>query len=1303
MEDRQAGEEEAGEEEEEEDTTACEVCSQSDREDRLLLCDGCDLAYHCECLNPPLADVPVEEWFCPTCAEINGQASASEAAEEEADADAVMGLPRRQIARTRVSERVRHRIQVNRLRRYPMELVSSEDESGTSAAPSTSGARQSSTTRRTPRKSSPRKKTRKRRRTVKRKTTKKRKTPKKKTSTSKTTKAKTTGAKGKKRKVRRRKKKRRVTKKKKPAAGLLSRPNLSITSQAFSIPVSKTIKGRIAQRLGLSKPPPGRTIPLQRRPTDRPTDLRRGDTSFTSLSIMGDRDELIAFQDVEEDTVSHSSLPAAKSANTVALSRRPIVMRQPGVKKPIPASRIAAGVPAAAANSFDLLGSIFHDQSVLHMNSSHVVINRDGSLKATKPVKAPNMAKPPSPVPHASRIADLIAAEAARSGDGANTPESKDEGENGDKPSGESTVNAATTGSFSNTADDASNHGEINAPTSNNATTSDNAATGACYSGTEGGGGMDTGAEGNVIEVSKSEAVNRTNVDGKEQNKTKGVSSSEKRESETDSSHVQETPETAAESDKEEGELDSQSQSQSPTPAEEAAQNAANQELIGGDASVAAETTFKRSDQAKNRYPSSDDGQKMVKDYPFSVGSLLSHLSSSCTEDDGCASASDHQDSNTEIQCLRGTYVRVNKDQVDVDDLDCRLELLGQQRRQEMRLMRMYGLEQDDAEIEQHHDQDEENEMNDSQVLESQDTGRDRTESDEVRGREDCRQLLGSQDEGRDRNEQEPDEGRGKEDSRQIPGSQDEGKDQNERESEEGRGKEDRRRSRSRSRDRDRNKRRRSRSRERRRSRSRSRERRRSRSRERSKRQRDDETGPDRDRGKKVRTESSTDRFGREMRSERTTDQFGREIRSDRATDQFGREMRRSDRDSQDDSERDRYRDQGRESSRRRRSRSPPRRGRDWDDSREREQQRNTGNNGDRFGRGGGWKRQNQDSDFQGPGRFARGGGRGRGGRGGGYGSGRPGQWKTERFDAGHVESNFGSGQGYQGWPGEGQGNNSYSQDQYPQGSQQQQQYQNPQNMYSQPPPMLPVDPYMGTQMPPGANSFQPWMTSGFQPSIPPPSQLQQPPPPFPPPPPQQQPPPVSQQQLQRLPPVTVADVSQPPPPLNTSDLQDAIKKSLAFLVGGSNSSSPFQNSPGLNSQQPSTVSSYSSGTMQGYMHGTGQVTSEAGDGAASFSGHSVEGVQQAANSGGGDGMEEDIVQEGRKSKQSNDFENRVVEEVKQAIRPFYSSRQITKDEYKEILKKCVPKVTSSGEINPKKITHLVAAYVKKFQASRAK
>ena len=47
--------------------TTCYVCSKSDRPDVLLLCDGCDDAYHLECLRPILLSVPNGDWFCPLC------------------------------------------------------------------------------------------------------------------------------------------------------------------------------------------------------------------------------------------------------------------------------------------------------------------------------------------------------------------------------------------------------------------------------------------------------------------------------------------------------------------------------------------------------------------------------------------------------------------------------------------------------------------------------------------------------------------------------------------------------------------------------------------------------------------------------------------------------------------------------------------------------------------------------------------------------------------------------------------------------------------------------------------------------------------------------------------------------------------------------------------------------------------------------------------------------------------------------------------------------------------------------------
>ena len=47
--------------------TLCERCGCGDREEALLLCDGCDLGYHMDCLVPSLNRIPHGRWFCPTC------------------------------------------------------------------------------------------------------------------------------------------------------------------------------------------------------------------------------------------------------------------------------------------------------------------------------------------------------------------------------------------------------------------------------------------------------------------------------------------------------------------------------------------------------------------------------------------------------------------------------------------------------------------------------------------------------------------------------------------------------------------------------------------------------------------------------------------------------------------------------------------------------------------------------------------------------------------------------------------------------------------------------------------------------------------------------------------------------------------------------------------------------------------------------------------------------------------------------------------------------------------------------------
>ena len=60
-----------GDEMEEDDDDLCWVCGSADDSEHLLLCDteGCDSAYHTDCLRTPLAVVPEGEWFCELCEE----------------------------------------------------------------------------------------------------------------------------------------------------------------------------------------------------------------------------------------------------------------------------------------------------------------------------------------------------------------------------------------------------------------------------------------------------------------------------------------------------------------------------------------------------------------------------------------------------------------------------------------------------------------------------------------------------------------------------------------------------------------------------------------------------------------------------------------------------------------------------------------------------------------------------------------------------------------------------------------------------------------------------------------------------------------------------------------------------------------------------------------------------------------------------------------------------------------------------------------------------------------------------------
>ncbi|XP_068605698.1 splicing factor, arginine/serine-rich 19 [Brachionichthys hirsutus] len=65
--------------------------------------------------------------------------------------------------------------------------------------------------------------------------------------------------------------------------------------------------------------------------------------------------------------------------------------------------------------------------------------------------------------------------------------------------------------------------------------------------------------------------------------------------------------------------------------------------------------------------------------------------------------------------------------------------------------------------------------------------------------------------------------------------------------------------------------------------------------------------------------------------------------------------------------------------------------------------------------------------------------------------------------------------------------------------------------------------------------------------------------------------------------------------------------------------------------------------------------------------------------------------------------QERAVEEVKLAIKPYYQRKDINKDEYKDILRKAVHKICHSrtGEINPVRVSNLVKLYVQRYKYFR--
>ncbi|KAJ0183607.1 hypothetical protein K1T71_000030 [Dendrolimus kikuchii] len=45
----------------------CNICSGKEDPDKIVLCDECDLGFHIACLDPPLTELPDDDWYCPYC------------------------------------------------------------------------------------------------------------------------------------------------------------------------------------------------------------------------------------------------------------------------------------------------------------------------------------------------------------------------------------------------------------------------------------------------------------------------------------------------------------------------------------------------------------------------------------------------------------------------------------------------------------------------------------------------------------------------------------------------------------------------------------------------------------------------------------------------------------------------------------------------------------------------------------------------------------------------------------------------------------------------------------------------------------------------------------------------------------------------------------------------------------------------------------------------------------------------------------------------------------------------------------
>ncbi|EEZ99116.2 PHD and RING finger domain-containing protein 1 isoform X2 [Tribolium castaneum] len=300
-----------------EDPTFCEICGSSDREERMLLCDGCDLGFHMECLTPPLADIPPGAWFCNDCTPedlVDAEIELYELQLLLDDANEV-GRPRssrrttttsRLVPRTRQSERVRQRIANNR---------NNNEASDERPQPVSSTSRPV--------------------RRVKKKKRRKKKPRYRVVYQIDSTTGETIA-------VKKRRKKRRT----KP------------------VPKKTTVKKRLAQQLGICAP---RNVPqnlpdVRTQPQTNSLQTQRYHAGIPTLNIFGNRDELDFVVSEEDDDFGDGGV----------VLRRGITRRRTRIK--------SITVPNSVSSSTDVLGSILDVQSRFHSKHTKFSLGQDGKF-----------------------------------------------------------------------------------------------------------------------------------------------------------------------------------------------------------------------------------------------------------------------------------------------------------------------------------------------------------------------------------------------------------------------------------------------------------------------------------------------------------------------------------------------------------------------------------------------------------------------------------------------------------------------------------------------------------------------------------------------------------------------------------------------------------------------------------------------------------------------------------------------------------------------------------------------------------